>query len=61
MPAEPFFDSHAEEVEVLVHLFDQSDRLDDGLVLTVDVELHVVSGEGVGQSQLGLIDLELIL
>ena len=59
MPAEPLFYAHGEQVEVLLHLLDQRDRLDDRLVLTVHVELHVVTRERVGQTQLGFVHLPL--
>jgi len=59
MPAEPLFYAHGEQVEVLLHLLDQRNRLDDRLVLTVHVELHVVPRKRVGQTQLRFVHLPL--
>lgn len=61
MPAEPFFDSHTESVHVLVHLFNKSNSLDDRLVLTVDVEFHIVSREGMGETEFSFVNLEIFL
>jgi hypothetical protein len=48
MPGKPFFDSHGKLVLVFVHLLDDGDGLNDGFVLSVYIELDVVSGIGVG-------------
>lgn len=61
MPAEPFLDSHAKLIDVLVHLLKQGRGLDDRLVLAVHVKFHVVARESVSETQFGLVDLESLL
>jgi len=53
MPAVPFADTHDEGVDVLVEGVEESDGLDDHVVGPLDVELHLVPGEGVRERQLG--------
>ena len=47
-------DSHEEGVDVLVQLIQQSNGLDDHVVGSVDVELHLRSGVAVAETQLSL-------
>lgn len=61
MPAKPFLDSHGELVKILVHLLNQSNGLNDGFVLTVDIEFHVVAREGVSQTQFSFVHLKLFI
>jgi hypothetical protein len=37
MPRVPFFDSHGESIDIFVKKFKQTDGLNDGLILPVDV------------------------
>ena len=60
MPGVPLLDPHGEGVDVLIEQFQQSDGLDDGLVLPVDVELDLVAGEGVGETEPGLLELHVL-
>ena len=55
MPRVPLFDSHGEGVDIFVEKFEQTDGLNDGLILSVDVERDLVSREGVSQTQSGLL------
>jgi hypothetical protein len=47
MPRKPLFNSHGKLILVFVHLLDDGDGLNDGLVLSVYIELDVVAGVGV--------------
>lgn len=51
MPRIPLLDSHGEGVDILIQKFQQTDGLDDRLILSVDVQGNFVSGEGMGQTQ----------
>ncbi len=51
MPRIPFLYSHAECIDILVEEFQQTDGLNDGLVLPVDVQLDFVSWEQMGKTQ----------
>ena len=53
VPREPFFEPHAEGVNVLVQLLDQSNCLNNGFVLPVHVGGALLAGEGVTQTELG--------
>ena len=53
VPREPFFKPHAEGVNVLVQLLDQSNCLNNGFVLPVYVGGALLAGEGVAQTELG--------
>ena len=53
MPREPFLESHDEGVDVLVHCLDKSDGLNDGLILSVNVSLALLSGVLMGKTELG--------
>ena len=53
MPAVGFLESHAEGVQVLVHHVKEGEGVNDGLVLTLLVELDVVSGKGVADTEVG--------
>ena len=54
VPREPLFKSHAESVNILIHLLNQGDSLHDGLVLSVDVSGALGTRECVSKTQLGL-------
>jgi len=54
VPGEPLLQPHAKSVDVLVELLDESDRLDDGLVLPVDVGRALGPREAVAQTERGL-------
>lgn len=60
MPRIPFFDSHGEGVDVLVQKFEQTDGLDDGLVLPIDIQSNFVSGKGMGKTQPGLLEFNIL-
>jgi hypothetical protein len=53
MPREPLLKSHAECVDVLIHLLNQSDSLNNWFVLTVNVSCTLLAGVAVTQTQLG--------
>jgi hypothetical protein len=53
VPREPLLQSHHEGVDVLVHRLDQSDGLDDGLVLSVDVGGALFTRVLMGKTELG--------
>ena len=55
MPREPLLKSHAEGVDVLVHLLNQSDSLYDGLVLSVNICGTLLSRVGMGETKLSLL------
>ena len=57
MPRVPFFNSHGEGIDVFVEEFKQTDRLDDGFVLPVDIERDLGPGESMGQTESGLFEL----
>ena len=57
MPAVPLSDSHGESVDVLVQEFEQTDRLNDGLILPVHVQRNLVPGEGVAETEPGLLEV----
>lgn len=61
MPSEPFLDSHREGIQILVHLFNKSNGLNNGFVLSVDVELNVVSWKSMGKTQFSFRNLEIFL
>lgn len=42
-------------------MFNESNCLDDRLVLSVNIELDVMSGEGVGQPEFGFVHLKIFL
>ena len=47
-------DTHGESVDVFVQLIQQSDRLDDHVVGSVDIKLYFGPGVTVAKTQLGL-------
>lgn len=51
MPRIPLFNSHGECVDILIQKFQQTDGLDDRLILSVHVQSNFVSGEGMSQTQ----------
>jgi hypothetical protein len=60
VPGVPLLDPHGEGVDVLVEQFEQTDGLDDGLVLPVHVQRDLVPGEGVRQAQPRLLQLHVL-
>lgn len=58
MPGVPLFNSHGERIDIFVKKLQQTDRLDDWLVLPVDVQGNFIPGEGVCQPQSGLLELD---
>lgn len=58
MPGVPLFNSHGECIDIFVKELQQTDRLDDWLVLPVDVQSNFIPGEGVCQPQSGLLELD---
>eukprot|EP00760_Papus_ankaliazontas_P022858 PhM_4_TR1904/c0_g1_i1/m.84730 len=57
VPAVPLLDAHAELVDALVHVVEESDRLDDHVVGTMDVELDLVAAVGVRQTTVGALEV----
>jgi hypothetical protein len=60
MPGIPLLDPHGEGVDILVEKFEQADRLDNRLILPVDVQGDLISGEGVGEAESGLLQLNIL-
>lgn len=60
MPRVPLFDSHGKGVNIFVKEFEQTDRLDDRFVLSVDIQGDLVSGEGVSKTQSGLLEFDVL-
>jgi hypothetical protein len=60
VPCEPLLESHAEGVNVFVHLLDEGDGLDDGLVLSVDILGASGAGIAVTKTELGSLNVTLI-
>ena len=56
MPSISFLESHAESVQVLVHHVKEGEGVDNSFVLTLLVELDVVSGKGVADTKIGSSD-----
>ena len=50
VPREPLLQSHAEGVYILIHLLNEGDCLNDGLVLSVHISSALLSGEGVSKT-----------
>ena len=55
MPRVPFFNSHRKGIDIFVKKLKQADGLDDGLILSIDIEGNFISGEGVSQTKSWLI------
>jgi hypothetical protein len=53
VPSVPFSDSHGERVDILVHLIEKGDSLNNHVVGTVDVELYFRARVGVSETELG--------
>ena len=47
VPSVPFLDSHAKSIDVLVELFENSDTVDNWLILSLDIELNTISTPAV--------------
>ena len=60
MPRVPLPNTHRKGVEILVHLVQDGDRLDDVLVGAVDVELDAGAGVGVGQTELCAVEVRVL-
>lgn len=60
MPRIPLLDSHGEGVDVLVKKLEKTDRLNDGLVLPVDVEGNFISGESMGKTKSWLLQFYIL-
>lgn len=58
VPAVPLFEAHDEGVEVLLHLVEHRERVDDRLVLSVHVELDQLARKRVAHAQAGLRQLD---
>lgn len=64
MPGVPLFNSHGKGVNIFIQLFQQTDGLDDGFVLSVYIKWDLVAGESVAQTQPGMLQvyfLELVV
>ena len=55
MPGVPFFNSHRKGIDIFVKKLEQADRLNDGFILSINIEGNFISGEGVSQTQPWLI------
>lgn len=60
VPGVPLLDPHGEGVDILIEQFEESNGLDDGLVLPVDIECDLVAGEGVSETESGLLELHIL-
>jgi len=56
MPWVPFLDSHAEGIDIFIKELEESDWLDNRLILPVNIERNFISGEGVGETEAGLLE-----
>ena len=54
MPRVPLFDSHGKSIDIFIEEFKQTNGLNDGFILSVDIEGNLVSGEGMSKTQSGL-------
>lgn len=53
-------DAHGESVDVLVHLIQKSNGLNDHVVGTVNVELDLATGVAVTQTELSTLEIALL-
>ncbi len=57
MPWIPLFDSHWESVNILIKELDQTDGLNDGLIVTIHVQWDFASWEQMGKTQSALVQI----
>lgn len=60
MPRVPLLNPHGKSVDILVQKLKQTDGLNDRLVLPVNVQSDLVSGEGVSQTESRLLQLNIL-
>ncbi|KAH3661226.1 hypothetical protein OGAPHI_006633 [Ogataea philodendri] len=60
MPSVPLLDSHGVSVDVLVQLVEQSNGLDDVIVVLLNRKLNLGSGVGVSKTKLGSFQVSLL-
>lgn len=60
VPREPLLKSHAEGINVLVHLLNEGNGLHDWLVLPVNISSALLSGVGMSQTKLSLFGIILV-
>lgn len=51
MPRVPFLNSHGKSIDIFVKQLEQTNGLNDGLILSVNIKGDFVSGEEMGQTQ----------
>ena len=57
MPRKPFLQPHTESVHILIELLNESNNLDDWLVLSVDISGALRARVGMGKTQLSFLDI----
>jgi len=57
MPSKPFFKSHAERIDIFVHLLDKRDCLDNWFVLSIDILSAAMARIAVTQTKLGSLNV----
>ena len=60
MPWIPLFNPHSEGIDILIQEFEQADRLNDGLILPINIKGYFISGEGVGQTEPWLFEFNIL-
>mmetsp|Transcript_110421 Transcript_110421/g.219496 ORF Transcript_110421/g.219496 Transcript_110421/m.219496 type:complete len:223 (-) Transcript_110421:305-973(-) len=60
MPSVPLSDAHCKRIDVFVQAVKQRNRIDDGLVLAIWIQLHPIAAEAVPQSQACLIKVQFL-
>jgi len=60
VPSEPLLEPHAEGVDVLIHLLNESDCLRDRLILPVDILSALEAREAMTQTKLSLSNVALV-
>ena len=60
VPSEPLLEPHAKGVDVFVHLVDERNRLNNWLVLAVDVLSASVARVRVSKTELGALDVRFV-
>jgi hypothetical protein len=60
MPTVPFLEPHTEGVKIFVKKVQNCDTLNNGLILSVDIELDFVSGETMSQTKLSQSEIILL-
>lgn len=60
VPCEPFLKSHAESVNIFVHLVDEGNSLDNGLVLAINILSTACTGVAMTKTELSSLDVAFV-